>query len=86
MRRANLPAKRKRRSKWTGDPLRPASERGETLLTKREAANYLGVRERWLNSAAARGIPYTKIGGYVRFRKADLDAYIESQRVPAKGG
>jgi len=81
-----MPAKGRKKSKWDGSPLRPASERGETLFTVKEAADYLGVRERFLDHGAEakrRGIPHIKVGGYIRYRKADLDAYIESQRVPA---
>jgi excisionase family DNA binding protein len=76
-------APKRKKPKWYGDPLRPAAERGETLLTKREAADYLGVRLRFMTSEAAREIPRVMVGRYVRYRKADLDAYIEAQRVSA---
>ncbi|MFV2044147.1 MAG: helix-turn-helix transcriptional regulator [Anaerolineales bacterium] len=53
-----------------------------TLLCTKEAARYLSVskafleRDRW---AGAR-IPFVKIGSRaVRYRRADLDAYIERQ-------
>jgi excisionase family DNA binding protein len=80
-------SKRKHRPKaWVLDPARPVTERGETLYTVKEAADYLGVTERWIRTALARRyLPRVKIGKYVKFRKADLDAYIESQRVPAAG-
>jgi excisionase family DNA binding protein len=76
-------AKRRRSPNW--DPL-PLEDRGsETLLTPAEAANYLGVPERWMRAALGRReIPYCKIGGRNRFRKADLDTYIESRVIPAK--
>lgn len=54
----------------------------QQLLTTAEAAKCLGVskafleRDRW---AGAR-IPYVKVGSRaVRYRRADLDAYIEQQ-------
>ena len=54
----------------------------QTLLTTREAADYLGVskafleRDRW---AGAR-IPFIKVGARaVRYRLADLNAYVEGQ-------
>ncbi len=53
-----------------------------TLLCTKEAARYLSVskafleRDRW---AGAR-IPFIKVGSRaVRYRRADLDAYIEKQ-------
>ena len=80
------PASAKRRPRsW--DPDLPIEDRGpEAMLTPREAASYLGRSERWiLRAVATREITYYKVGGSNRFRKADLDAYIESRRVPAKG-
>ncbi|HYW04393.1 MAG TPA: helix-turn-helix domain-containing protein [Gammaproteobacteria bacterium] len=54
----------------------------QALLTTKEAAKYLGVskafleRDRW---AGAR-IPFIKVGSRaVRYRCADLDAYLDSQ-------
>jgi excisionase family DNA binding protein len=78
--------KRKKRLTFTRDPERPVSERGETLYTIREAADYLGVKDRWMKTAVARRyIPFIRVGGmYIKFRKADLDAYIEAQTVPAR--
>jgi excisionase family DNA binding protein len=78
-------AKRRKRQ-WA--PHRPVSQRsealGETLYTAEEAADYLGVQMRWFNQESSREIARTKIGGHLRFRRADLDAYIEKQRVPAE--
>ncbi len=54
----------------------------QSLLTNSEAAQYLNIskafleRDRW---AGAR-IPFVKIGSRaVRYRKSDLDSFIESQ-------
>ena len=55
----------------------------QTLLTTKDAANYLCVskafleRDRW---AGAR-VPFIKIGSRaVRYRQSDLDAFIDSQQ------
>lgn len=50
-----------------------------TLLTRREAAAYLGVAEQTLavwKCTGRRSLPFVKIGRLVRYRKADLDAFI----------
>lgn len=49
------------------------------LLTRREAAVYLGVAEQTLavwKCTGRRSLPFVKIGRLVRYRKADLDAFI----------
>lgn len=54
---------------------RPHSE----LLTRREAAAYLGVSEQTLAIWKCTGrysLPYVKIGRLVKYRKHDLDAFI----------
>lgn len=52
------------------------------LLDTTAAAEYLGglqpnTLEGW--RVAGRGVPYVKIGRLVRYRVADLDAYLEAQ-------
>ena len=55
-----------------------------SLLNKQEAAIYLGVTPRWMTeSVTLRRIPYVKLGHYVRFRRSDLDDYIEANTVTA---
>ncbi len=67
-------------------PPRPRQADEDALCMPSEAAEYLHVTERWIRRAIAeRRIPYVKVGRLVRFRKSDLDAYIEAQRVPAEG-
>ena len=49
------------------------------LFTRREAAAYLGVAEQTLavwKCTGRRSLPFVKIGRLVRYRKADLDAFI----------
>jgi excisionase family DNA binding protein len=51
----------------------------ERLMTQREAANYLHVSITTLQRWRKRGIgpPSTRLpNGYLRFRKADLDAWL----------
>lgn len=50
-----------------------------TLLSPRQAADYLARSERWLEQDRWRGptIPYIKIGRAVRYRAEDIAAYIE---------
>lgn len=54
------------------------------LLSREEAAAYLGVKPQTLAVWACRrtaGPPFFKIGARVKYRQADLDAWIESRRV-----
>jgi excisionase family DNA binding protein len=61
------------------------------LLNKSQAAKLIGIHERtldlWQNQ---RRIPFIKLGtgrrGLVRFRRADLEAFLESHKVAATGG
>jgi len=53
----------------------------DRLLTRLEAADILGVNERWVKRALELGyFPRVKVGKLVRVRKSDLLAYIEAQR------
>ncbi|MDR0726955.1 MAG: helix-turn-helix domain-containing protein [Rickettsiales bacterium] len=54
----------------------------KNLLSQAEAAKYLGTTVGTMNSWRHYGkqkIPYVKWGSRIRYRKADLDAWIESQ-------
>ena len=56
------------------------------LMTRSEAIEYLCISERMMcDLTAQRRIAYMqhKPGGKMFFRQADLDAYLESIRVPA---
>ncbi len=57
----------------------------DELLTRRQAAKYLNLKPQTLASWAmdARNIPFVKLGKAVRYRRTDLDKYIERQTVPA---
>lgn len=50
-------------------------------LDAREAAKYLGISVHTLDtwrSTKRHVIPYLKVGGRIRYRKSDLDAWLES--------
>lgn len=52
------------------------------LMTTAEAAQTLGLTEGYLKrGAAARSIPHTRVGRYVRFSQADLAAIIAAGQV-----
>ena len=58
--------------------------RRSDLLTRKEAAKYLGVAERTLAVWACTkrwGLPMVKIGRLAKYRKADLDAFIARRTV-----
>ena len=53
------------------------------LFTRREAAAYLGIREQTLavwKCTRRYELPFVKIGRLVKYRKIDLDAFIENNR------
>ncbi len=58
------------------------------LLTRQEAAEYLGVKPQTLSVWAVTGryeLPYVKVGRLVKYRREDLDAFLESRRVTHGG-
>lgn len=58
------------------------------LLTRAEAAQYLGVAVATLDKWAVTGrygLPMVRVGTAVRYRTADLDKWIESRTVNTTG-
>ena len=53
------------------------------LMTPDDTAAYMAISKRQLqlDRTTKRNIPFVKIGRLVRYRKADLDAYISAQTV-----
>jgi excisionase family DNA binding protein len=54
------------------------------LLDNNQAASYIGVTSRTLEvwrCTKRYPIPYIKVGRLVRYRRADLDAFLESRTV-----
>jgi len=54
----------------------------ETLLSRKEAAQRLGLSPRnFAHRIERREIPYVKIGRLYKFIPADIDAYIQAHRI-----
>jgi len=54
------------------------------LMTVADAAEYLATTERHVRDMAWRRIlPHVKVGRLVRFDRADLDAWLDANRVEA---
>lgn len=52
----------------------------QQLMSRKEAAAYLGLATQTLATWAStkrHNLPYTRIGRLAKYRKADLDAFIE---------
>jgi predicted DNA-binding transcriptional regulator AlpA len=57
----------------------------ESLVNAREAAEVLGVSERWVRDHATRRtprVPCVRLGSLIKFRLSDLAKFIERQMVP----
>ena len=52
------------------------------LLTIEELADLLGVKVSWLyGQTSAKKIPFLKLGGKLRFRRADVEGWIDGRVV-----
>ena len=57
----------------------------ERLLTAAEVGDLLGVPESWVRESARSGaIPHLRLGRYVRFDLADVEAWLESCKQPGR--
>ncbi len=54
---------------------------GEVLLSVEGLAEYLGVEKKWVY-AHIKEIPHSKVGKFHRFRKRDVDRWLEARRGP----
>ena len=53
----------------------------ERLIKFREALQVLGMSEVWLRKQVAAGtIPHYKLGRSVKFRRSDLESYLDRRR------
>jgi excisionase family DNA binding protein len=53
----------------------------EKLLGVKEIAERTGLEASWIYSqAAAKKIPYLKLGKYLRFRWSEIELWLEAQR------
>ena len=58
----------------------------DEILTLPEVARLLKVAEKTVYAMARRGaLPAFKVGGQWRFKRDDIDAWIERQKLEAKG-
>lgn len=65
--------------------VQPSDSGHRPLLPMREAAAFLGTTTRWLKrQVSERKIPFHRFNRLLYFAEADLSAYIESARVPAR--
>jgi excisionase family DNA binding protein len=59
-----------------------STETNPKLLTRRQAAEYLGVKyctlEMWAHTGRPE-LPYIRVGGAARYRQSDLDLFLESR-------
>lgn len=57
----------------------------DDLMTVDEAALLLRVKKKWLYDAcAAKRVPHTKVGHFLRFSRRELEAYLAKQHVAAR--
>ncbi len=54
---------------------------GDALLSVEGLAEYLGVEKEWVYSHV-KEIPHSKVGRFPRFRKAEIDKWLEGNRAP----
>lgn len=61
---------------------------GADLLTPSETSEYLGVKPQTLafwRCTGRHGLPYIKAGNAVRYRRADLEAWLAARTVTSTG-
>ncbi len=61
------------------------ASQSDRLLTRQQAAEFLGLQVQTLAAWAMTGkhLPFIKVGRSVRYRQSHLDAYIEKQTIGA---
>ncbi len=56
----------------------------DTILDVEGLAEYLSVKPNWIyQQTHINAIPYHKLGSQLRFRKRDIDKWLDTQKVPA---
>ena len=56
----------------------------DEILDKDGLAEYLNVESHWIyQKVSERKIPYFKMGKYLRFRKSQIDKWLDAQKVEA---
>lgn len=65
-------------------PLVTAKENPETIFTVESLAEYLSVSKKWVYERVQfKEIPFAKTGGFLRFKKSDVDRWLDSHKTPA---
>jgi len=55
----------------------------DLIFSVETLAGYLGVSNQWVyDRIKSREIPYIKVGKFCRFRKRDIDAWLDTMKVP----
>ncbi|GAA2634663.1 helix-turn-helix domain-containing protein [Actinomadura fulvescens] len=53
----------------------------DRLMETPEVAAYLGMKESWVrDNWRSQGIPFVRLGGLLRVKRSDLDAWLDKQR------
>ena len=56
----------------------------DTIYTVKTLAEYIGVSSQWVYERVhLKEIPYIKMGKFPRFKKADIDKWLDSLKTPA---
>lgn len=65
-------------------PLLNGKGEEDTIFTLERLCEYLNVEPDWIYKRTARKeIPYIKAGGLLRFRKRDIDKWLDTCKTPA---
>lgn len=65
-------------------PMLSGKAEDNTILDVDGLAEYLSVKPSWIyQQTHINAIPHHKLGSQLRFRKLDIDKWLESQKVPA---
>ena len=62
------------------------SPKDDTLFTVKSLARYLETSTKWVyERVQLKEIPYIKVGKHVRFKKSDIDRWLDSLKVSPMG-
>jgi len=60
-----------------------ASSKTDVLFTVKSLTEYLSVSDQWVYERVKfKEIPHVKMGKHLRFKKKEIDLWLDSQRVP----
>ncbi len=63
--------------------LTQGSPNDDTLFTVKSLAKYLDVSDQWLyERTQLKEIPYIKLGKLLRFRKSDINTWLDGLKIP----